>query len=153
MNARTLSSQILLYSLLCALLVNLDIYCVHAEETPDIDVLQLPVTSKTSDRLRLACIIDLLRRSQQWGEEDRMIGRREVCPARALVHDVQQEHPLLAIVLEFLKILALDGRGALDFEKSNLVCLQSLRDLGSQVGKLDEDESALVLGDLVPVRR
>ena len=79
-----------------------------------------------------------------------MVGGCEVCAARALVHNVQQEHPLFTVVLELLKVLALHRRGTLDFEEGDLICSEGLGDLGGKIGELDEDEDTLVLGDSLP---
>ena len=79
-----------------------------------------------------------------------MVGRCQICAARALVRHVQQEHTFLAVVLELLEALALDRRGALDLEERNLVRLQGLRDLRGEVPKLNEEKYTFVLGDLVP---
>ena len=67
-----------------------------------------------------------------------MIRRCKVRAARALVHDVQQEHPLLAVFLELLEILALHGRRALDVEERNLVLSKGLGDLSGEIGEVNK---------------
>ena len=140
------------YLLLRPLFKDLNVYSVQTEEAPYIDVLQLAIPPQTSDRLRLAGLIDLLRWREEGREEDSVIGGREVRAARALIHDVQEEHTLLAVVLELLQVLALHRRGTLDLEEGDLVRGEGLGDFGGEVGELNEDENALIFGDGLPTQ-
>jgi len=70
--------------------------------------------------------------------------------ARALVRDIQQQHPVLRVlVLELLQVLALLMRATANLEELDFVLLQRDSNLLRQVWELDEDEDAVVLRDLV----
>ena len=113
-------------------------------------MLQLAIPPQTPDRLRLARLVDLLRRREEGREEDGVVGGREVRPAGALVHDVQEEDALLAVVLELLEVLALHGGRALNLEEGDAVRLERFGDLRGEVGELNEDEDTLILRDGFP---
>ena len=82
-----------------------------------------------------------------------MIGRRQVRTRSALVHHVQQEHALLAVVLELFQILALLRRRALDLEELDVVGVERFRDLFHEVRELNEHENAFVGRDALPAAK
>jgi len=74
----------------------------------------------------------------------------DVRSARALVRDVQQQHPVLRIlVLELLQVLTLLIRVTTNLEELDFVLLQRDSNLLRQIRELDEDEDAVVLRDFV----
>ena len=79
-----------------------------------------------------------------------MIGRRQVRARSSLVHHVQQKHALLAVLLEFLQIFALQRRGALDLEELDVVGSERFRDLFREVEELNKDKNAFVGRDALP---
>lgn len=111
------------------------------------DHLRLPIPSQPPNRLRLTRLVDLLRLRQQRAEEHRVVRAREVRPARALVHHVQQQHALTRPVLELLEVARLDGGGPFDFEEGDPVRGERRGDFFHQVWELHEDEDALFFGD------
>ena len=75
-----------------------------------------------------------------------MVGTSKIGTARALVHNVEQEHSLSGVILVFLQILRLLRGRALDLQVLDAVSLKSIRDLLHEVWELDEDEHAFFLG-------
>ena len=78
-----------------------------------------------------------------------MVGGSEVRTASAFVHDVQEKHPLFAVVLVLFQIFALLRRGATDFEEFDLVYLERVGNFSHEVLELDKDEDTLFLGNRV----
>lgn len=123
------------------------------KEPIDMYEFRLPEPYQTPNRLRFAHLVDLLRRCQQRRHEYRMVGRCQVCTTCALVHDVEKKHTFLAVVLEFLQVLAFLMSGSLDFEILDLVIAQSFRDFLHQIRELNEEENTLILRNIFPRRR
>lgn len=59
----------------------------------------LSVSPQPTDCLRLTSVIDLLTRCEKRREEYGVVGRSEVRAAGAFVHDIQEKHPLFAVVV------------------------------------------------------
>ena len=127
--------------------VDLSVDGISTQEPVDVHMLRLSMALDTANRLSLVRDIDFLRRREKRRKEDGVVGIGEVGATRTLVHDVQQEHALLAVVLELLEVLALHRCRAFDLEEGNLVGSECFSDLGGKVRELDEDEDTLVLGN------
>ena len=82
--------------------VDIDVYGILRQESPDEHGFRLPKTPETTDGLSLVRQVNLLCRCKQWRKKDGMIGGRQVRARSTLVHHVQQEHALLTVVLELL---------------------------------------------------
>jgi hypothetical protein len=139
-----------LYFHLSPLLEYLSIDRVRRYEPVYGDVFDLPIPPQSSNGLRLACIIYLLALGKKRGKKDSMVGNRQVRATRAFVHDVQQEHAFLTVVLELLQILTFLGCRAIDFQVLNFVHLQSMGNFCHEVRKLDKYENPILIRDLVP---
>ena len=78
-----------------------------------------------------------------------MVGGSEVRTASTFVHDIQEKHPLFAVVLVLFQVFALLRRGATDFEEFDLVYLERVGNFSHEVLELDKDEDTLFLGNRV----
>lgn len=135
---------------LSPLLEYLSINRVRRYEPVYSDMLDLPIPPQSSNGLRLACVVYLLALGKKWGKEDSMVGNRQVRTTGAFVHDVQQKHAFLTVVLELLQVLTFLGCRAVDFQELDLVHLQCMSDFCHEVRKLDKYENSFLLRNLVP---
>lgn len=79
-----------------------------------------------------------------------MIGRSQIGTTGTLIHDVEQEDSLLAVILELLQILGLLYRGAPNLQELDFVGCQGLGDFLHEVRELYEDEDTLIFRNLFP---
>lgn len=128
-----------LFPLIIDLLVN----GVRCKEPPHINMLRLSIADETTHRLRLTGCINLLRRGEQRGKENCMVGRRQIGSTCALIHDVQQKHPFFAVILEEFEVLALLVRSSPDLQEGDLMIREGLGNLLHEIWELHKDKDAI----------
>ena len=143
----------LLYFALGPLFKNFHIDSVRTQKPPNVNMFRLAVATETADSLRFTGIVNLLRRGEEWGQEDCVIGDSQVSTACALVHNVEKEDAGVIPILIRLKSLGSRRRRPLDLKIVDLVRLQSGPNLLHQVWELDKDQDPFFGWDLLPVDR